>query len=453
MDARASKATADPQNGWRQERLRPSLSEVFGTIKTRPTGSFWRKLLAFLGPGYLVAVGYMDPGNWATSLAGGSKFGYALLTIALLSNIMAILLQALCARLGIASGRDLAQACRDAFPRAVSWPLWVLAEIAICATDLAEVIGTAIGLNLLFGIPLELGVLITALDVFLILWLQNLGFRYVEAFIVTLLGVITVCFGIQIALADPQWGEVIRGFAPTTEIVTNPEMLYLALGIIGATVMPHNLYLHSGVVQTRRFGDSVGEKREAINLATVDSTIALMFALLINASILILAAATFNKVGKTDIAELDHVHSFLAPLLGSAIAPPLFGIALLCCGLNSTVTATLAGQIVMEGFIDIRLPAWARRLTTRAIAIVPAAIVTVWYGEKGTAQLLIFSQVVLSLQLPFAIVPLVMFTADRRKMGALVAPRWVTLLAVIVAGIIIALNVKLLFDFATGAGI
>ncbi|GIK82180.1 MAG: Nramp family divalent metal transporter [Pseudorhodoplanes sp.] len=453
MDARASKATADPQNGWRQERLRPSLSEVFGTIKTRPTGSFWRKLLAFLGPGYLVAVGYMDPGNWATSLAGGSKFGYALLTIALLSNIMAILLQALCARLGIASGRDLAQACRDAFPRAVSWPLWVLAEIAICATDLAEVIGTAIGLNLLFGIPLELGVLITALDVFLILWLQNLGFRYVEAFIVTLLGVITVCFGIQIALADPQWGEVIRGFAPTTEIVTNPEMLYLALGIIGATVMPHNLYLHSGVVQTRRFGDSVGEKREAINLATVDSTIALMFALLINASILILAAATFNKVGKTDIAELDHVHSFLAPLLGSAIAPTLFGIALLCCGLNSTVTATLAGQIVMEGFIDIRLPAWARRLTTRAIAIVPAAIVTVWYGEKGTAQLLIFSQVVLSLQLPFAIVPLVMFTADRRKMGALVAPRWVTLLAVIVAGIIIVLNVKLLFDFATGAGI
>lgn len=450
MDALASKTTA-PIDGWRRDRLRPSLSEVFGTVKTRPSGPFWRKLLAFLGPGYLIAVGYMDPGNWATSLAGGSKFGYALLTIALLSNIMAILLQALCARLGIASGRDLAQACRDAFPRAVSWPLWVLAEIAICATDVAEVIGTAIGLNLLFGIPLELGVLITALDVFLILWLQNLGFRYVEAFIVTLLGVIAVCFGIQIALADPQWGEVIRGFAPTTEIVTNPEMLYLALGIIGATVMPHNLYLHSGVVQTRRFGESVAEKREAINFATVDSTIALMFALLINASILILAAATFNKVGKTDIAELEHVHSFLAPLLGSAIAPTLFGIALLSCGLNSTVTATLAGQIVMEGFVDIRLPAWARRLTTRAIAIVPAAIVTIWYGEKGTAQLLIFSQVVLSLQLPFAIVPLVMFTADRRKMGALVAPRWVTLAAAIVAAIIIVLNVKLLVDFVTGA--
>src|SRR5215475_8970285 len=436
--------------GWRRARERPSLAEVFGTIKTRPTGSMWRKLLAFLGPGYLVAVGYMDSGNWAKSLAGGSKFGYALLSIALLSNLMAILLQALCARLGIGAGRDLAQACRDAFPRPVAWPLWVLAEVAICATDLAEVIGTAIGLNLLFGIPLEIGVIITACDVFLILWLQNIGFRYVEAFVVTLLGVIAVCFALQIALADPDWGAVIRGFAPTTEIVRNPEMLYLALGIIGATVMPHNLYLHSGVVQTRRFGDTVPEKREAITLATVDSTIALMFALLINASILILAAATFNKTGKTDVTELEQVHSFLAPLLGSAIAPTLFGIALLCCGLNSTVTATLAGQIVMEGFIDIRLPAWLRRLTTRAVAIVPAAIVTIWYGEKGTAQLLILSQVILSFQLPFAVVPLVMFTADRRKMGALIAPRWVTALAAIVAAIIIVLNVKLLVDFATG---
>ena len=346
--------------GWRRDRERPSLAEVFGSIATRPTGSLGRKLLAFLGPGYLVAVGYMDPGNWATSLAGGSKFGYALLTVALLSNLMAILLQALCARLGIGAGRDLAQACRDAYPRAVSWPLWLLAEIAICATDLAEVIGTAIGLNLLFGIPLELGVLITALDVFLILWMQNLGFRWVEVFVVTMLAVITVCFAIQIAMADPDWGGVIRGFAPTTQIVTNPDMLYLALGILGATVMPHNLYLHSGVVQTRRFGDSVPDRREAINLATLDSTIALMFALLINASILILAAATFYKIGKTDVAELEQVHSFLAPLLGSAIAPTLFGIALLCCGLNSTVTATLAGQIVMEGFLDIRLPPWAR---------------------------------------------------------------------------------------------
>lgn len=436
--------------GWRRERERPSLAEVFGSIRTRPTGSFWRRLIAFLGPGYLVAVGYMDPGNWATSLAGGSKFGYTLLVVALISNLMAILLQALCARLGIGAGRDLAQACRDAFPVWVARPLWLLAEIAICATDLAEVIGTAIGLNLLFGVPLEIGVLITALDVFLILWLQNLGFRWIEALIVTLLGVIAVCFTIQIAMADPDWGGVIRGFAPTTEIVRNPEMLYIALGILGATVMPHNLYLHSGVVQTRRFGESVPEKREAITLATVDSTIALMFALLINASILILAASTFHKTGKTDVAELEQVHSFLAPLLGSAIAPTLFGIALLCCGLNSTVTATLSGQIVMEGFLDIRLPPWARRLLTRAIAIVPAAIVTIWYGEKGTAQLLILSQVILSLQLPFAIVPLVMFTADKRKMGELTAPRWVTALAVLTALIIIALNVKLLLDFVIG---
>ncbi|HEY7459974.1 MAG TPA: Nramp family divalent metal transporter [Xanthobacteraceae bacterium] len=448
--------TAKPANpatvagGWRRERGRPSLAEVFGSIRTRPTGPLWKKLVAFLGPGYLVAVGYMDPGNWATSLAGGSKFGYALLTIALLSNIMAIILQALCARLGIAGGRDLAQACSDAFPRVVAYPLWLLAEIAICATDLAEVIGTAIGLNLLFGVPLELGVLITALDVFLILWLQNLGFRWIEALIVTLLGVIAVSFTIQIALADPDWGGVIRGFAPTTDIVTNPDMLYLALGILGATVMPHNLYLHSGVVQTRRFGTSTGEKREAIKLATIDSTIALMFALLINASILILAAATFNKTGQTEVAELGEVHSFLAPLLGSAIAPTLFGIALLSCGINSTVTATLAGQIVMEGFLDIRLPGWARRLMTRGIAIIPAAIVTIWYGEEGTAKLLILSQVILSLQLSFAVVPLVMFTADRRKLGELIAPRWLTVVAAITAAIIIVLNAKLLIDFVIG---
>ena len=440
------------KSGWRRERGRPALAEVFGSIATRPTGSFGKKLLSFLGPGYLVAVGYMDPGNWATSLAGGSKFGYTLLTVALLSNLMAILLQALCARLGIGSGRDLAQACRDAFPRAVSWPLWLMAEVAICATDLAEVIGTAIGLNLLFGVPLEIGVLLTALDVFLILWMQSLGFRYVEIFVVTLLVIIAGCFAVQIALADPNWAAVIKGFAPTTEIVRDPEMLYIALGILGATVMPHNLYLHSGVVQTRRFGTSVEDRREAIKLATADSTIALMFALLINASILILAAATFHKAGKMDVAELDQAHGLLLPLLGSAIAPTLFGIALLCCGLNSTVTATLSGQIVMEGFLDIKLPPWARRLLTRSIAIVPAAVVTVWYGEKGTAQLLILSQVVLSLQLPFAIVPLVLFTADRSKMGPLVAPRWVTLLAALTAITVIALNIKLIYDFAVGGG-
>ena len=450
MDATVRSSAKTRSAGWRRERGRPPLAEVFGSVATRPTGSLGKKLTAFLGPGYLVAVGYMDPGNWATSLAGGSKFGYALLTVALLSNLMAILLQALCARLGIGAGRDLAQACRDAFPRAASWPLWVLTEIAICATDLAEVIGTAIGLNLLFGIPLEIGVLITALDVFLILGMQNLGFRWIEAFIVTLMGVIALCFIVQIAMADPDWGAVIRGFAPTTEIVRNPDMLYLAIGIIGATVMPHNLYLHSGVVQTRRFGDSVEDRREAIKLATIDSTIALMFALTINAAILILAAATFNKAGKTDVAELDQAHAFLAPLLGSAIAPTLFGIALLCCGLNSTVTATLSGQIVMEGFIDIRLPAWARRLTTRAIAITPAAIVTIWYGEAGTAKLLIFSQVVLGIALPFSIIPLVMFTADRRKMGALVAPIWITLLATLTAALLIALNFKLLADQLIG---
>jgi len=438
-----------PLDGWRRRGGTPSLAEVYGSIRTRPKGPLWRKLLTFLGPGYLVAVGYMDPGNWATGLAGGSKFGYALLTIVLLSNLMAILLQALCIRLGIASKRDLARACRDAFPRFVSWPLWALAELAICATDLAEVIGTAIGLNLLFGIPLEIGVLLTALDVFLILWMQQLGFRYVEAFVVTLFAVIAVCFGIQIAMADPNWAEVIRGFAPTVEIVKNPDMLYLALGILGATVMPHNLYLHSGIVQTRAFGDSVPEKREAMTLATADSTIALTFALLINASILILAAATFHRSGQYNVAELGEAHKFLAPLLGSALAPSLFGVALLACGLNSTVTATLSGQIVMEGFLDIRLPPYLRRLLTRAIAIVPAAIVTIWYGEQGTAQLLILSQVVLSLQLPFAVVPLVMFTADKSKMGALVAPRWVTMLAVLIAITVIVLNIKLLFDFFT----
>ncbi len=434
--------------GWRRMRREPSLAEVFGSIKTRPTGPLWRKLLAFLGPGYLVAVGYMDPGNWATSLAGGSKFGYALLFVALVSNIMAIILQALCARLGIASGRDLAQACRDAFPRFVAWPLWALAELAICATDLAEVIGTAIGLNLLFGVPLEIGVILTALDVFLILWMQKLGFRYIEAFIVVMLGVIAISFGIQIAMADPEWNQVIRGFAPTVEIVKNPAMLYLAIGIIGATVMPHNLYLHSGVVQTRAYGHSIPERREAIKLATIDSTIALMFALTINASILILAAATFHRTGQVNVTELGQVHSLIAPLLGSVWAPTLFAIALLACGLNSTVTATLSGQIVMEGFLDIRLPPYLRRLVTRGIAIVPAAIVTIWYGDAGTAKLLILSQVVLGLALPFSIVPLVMFTADKHKMGALVSPRWLTVLAAITAVILIVLNIKLLWDLA-----
>lgn len=435
----------DLTSDWKKPRGDAALSDVHRSVQL-PKGT-WRRFAAFLGPGYLVAVGYMDPGNWATSLAGGSKFGYTLLVVALVSNLMAVVLQSLCARLAIASGRDLAQACRDAFPRFVSIPLWLAAEIAIIATDIAEVIGTAIGLNLLFGIPLELGVLITALDVFLILWLQTKGFRWLEAFIITLLGVIAVCFGLQIAMADPIWSDVIKGFAPTTEILRNPEMLYLALGILGATVMPHNLYLHSAIVQTRNYGDTIEEKREALKFATIDSTVALTFALLINASILILAASAFHTTGQTEVAELGDAHQLLGPLLGSGIAPSLFAIALLACGLNSTVTATLAGQAVMEGFLQIRLPPWLRRLITRAIAIVPAAGVTLYYGSSGTGQLLILTQVVLSLQLSFAVVPLVMFTANRAKMGALAAPRWLVALAILIAVVIIALNLKLLWDF------
>ncbi len=424
--------------------------DVFRTVPVLRSGSIFKRALAFVGPGFLVSVGYMDPGNWATAIAGGAQFGYTLLFVALLSNIMAIILQSLCARLAIASGRDLAQACRDAYPKPVAFVLWVFAEIAIIATDVAEVVGTAIGLNLLFGIPLEIGVIITALDVFIILLLQRLGFRWVEAFVITLLAVIFACFMFQIALADPDWGGVLRGFAPTTDILHNKNMLYLALGIIGATVMPHNLYLHSGIVQTRDFGESLAEKKSALRFATFDSTFALCFALIVNASILILAAATFHKAGDFNVAEIGDAHKMLAPLIGSLLAPKLFAIALLCCGLNSTVTATLAGQIVMEGFLNIRLPAWMRRLITRAVAIVPAAAVTIFYGSSGTGFLLIFSQVILAFQLPFAVVPLVMFTADKAKMGAMVSPIWLTALSWLVAIVVIGLNVKLLWDLAVG---
>ena len=442
-----SASAAVSGTGWRVGRGPPSMMEVYASVQTAPRGPFWRKLLAFLGPGYLVAVGYMDPGNWATSLAGGSKFGYALLSVALLSNAMAIILQSLCTRLGVGAGRDLAQACRDSFPRWVSLPLWLSAELAITATDLAEVIGTAIGLNLLFQIPLSIGVILTAMDVFLILALQAFGFRWVEAFVVALLGVIAACFAIQIAFAHPDWGAVLRGFVPTSGLFTNSEMLYLALGILGATVMPHNLYLHSGLVQTRAIGESRQEKREAIRLATIDSSIALCLALTINASILILAAATFHRTGQTNVAELDQAHAFLAPLLGSTLAPTLFAVALLCCGLNSTITATLSGQIVMEGFLNWRIAPWLRRLLTRMIAIVPAVVVTLLAGEKATGRLLILSQVVLSLQLPLAVVPLVMFTSSRRKMGPFVAPLWLSALAVATAAVIIILNAKLAWDF------
>ncbi len=444
---RAAPEASAATPAWRGTRGTPSLAEVFASVHTAKGGSFWRKLLAFLGPGYLVAVGYMDPGNWATSLAGGSKFGYALLSVALLSNLMAIVLQSLCTRLGVGAGRDLAQACRDSFPRWVSLPLWLSAELAITATDLAEVIGTAIGLNLLFHIPLSIGVILTAADVFLILALQAFGFRWIEAFVVAMLGVIAACFAIQIALADPDWGAVIHGFVPSHDIFANHQMLYLALGILGATVMPHNLYLHSGLVQTRLVGDSREEKRQAIRLATVDSSIALCLAFVINASILILAAATFHRAGRTDVAELGQAYAFLAPLLGSMLAPTLFAVALICCGLNSTVTATLSGQIVMEGFLNWRIAPWLRRLVTRMVAIVPAVVVTILAGEQATGRLLILSQVVLSLQLPLAVVPLVMFTASRRKMGPFVAPRWLSALAIAIAVVIIALNIKLVSDF------
>ena len=426
------------------------MTEVFRSIKVSRAATPFRRFLSFMGPGYLVAVGYMDPGNWATSLAGGAQFGYVLLSVALLSNVMAILLQSLCARLAIASRRDLAQACRDAFPTWLAYPLWLLAELAIIATDLAEVIGTAIGLNLLFGIPLEIGVFITAADVFLILWLQSKGFRWIEALIIALLAVIAACFAVLIALADPVWGEVIAGFAPTREIVMNQQMLYLALGIIGATVMPHNLYLHSGIVQTRAYGEDDAAKRDALTMATWDSTIALMFALCVNAAILILAAATFHNGADQNIEGIEQAHILLEPLLGTALAPILFGVALLCSGLNSTVTATMAGQIVMEGFINFRMQAWARRLVTRSLAIVPAVAVILLWGTEATGRLLILSQVVLSFQLPFAIVPLVMFTASRAKMGALVAPLWLTITCGFIALLIIGLNVKLLIDIANG---
>jgi manganese transport protein len=444
-------ARADPFSGWRSDRGAPALAEVHHSIAVRADGATWRRALTFLGPGYLVATGYMDPGNWATSLAGGSRFGYTLLFATLVSSLMAILLQSLCARLAVATDRDLAQACRDSFSPAVSRSLWVLAELAIVATDLAEVIGTAIGLKLLLGIPLEYGVIITALDVFLVLYLQNKGFRWIEAFIITLLAVIAICFVAQLVLARPEIAGMLSGFIPRAEIVTNPDMLYLALGILGATVMPHNLYLHTAIVQTRAYGTSVPEKREAIRFATLDSTIALFFALMINASILILAAASFHAHGEQAVEDLGQAHSLLSPLLGAAIAPTLFAIALLCCGLSSTVTATMAGQAVMEGFLRLRLPPWLRRLITRGLAIIPAAGVTIWSGEDGAAKLLIFSQVVLSLQLSFAVIPLVMFTASRRKMGVFVAPRWLTGVAVLIAAVIVALNLKLVGDFVRTA--
>ncbi|HZM95978.1 MAG TPA: Nramp family divalent metal transporter [Vicinamibacterales bacterium] len=441
-----SQASTAAQDGWRSVPDAPSLREVHGSIEVPQDAGFWRKLFAFAGPGYLVAVGYMDPGNWATDLAGGARYGYTLLSVILISNLMAILLQALAVRLGIASGRDLAQACRDSYSRPVTIVLWVLCEIAIAACDLAEVIGAAIALNLLFGLPLIWGVSLTALDVLLILFLQHRGFRYVEALVVALIVAIAGSFAIQIFLARPEVGALVAGFVPQTEIVTNPEMLYIALGILGATVMPHNLYLHSSIVQTRRYTDSLASKREAIRFATLDSSIALMSALFINAAILIVSAAVFHGTAYESVADIGDAHQLLSPLLGTSAAGILFAVALLCSGQNATLTGTLAGQIVMEGFVNIRLRPWLRRLITRLVAIVPAVIVVSLYGERGTGALLILSQVILSLQLPFAVFPLVSFTSDRRKMGLFVAPRWVQALAWTIAVIIAALNVWLLYQ-------
>jgi manganese transport protein len=447
--------TQRPETGWRfvhrTDSTQNSLSEVHGTIAVPAGGSWLRRLLAFSGPGYMVSVGYMDPGNWATDIAGGSRFAYTLLSVILLSNLMAILLQALAARLGIATGRDLAQACRDAYPRPVAFLLWAVCELAIVACDLAEVIGTAIALKLLFGIPLIVGALIAALDAFLLLYLMSRGFRFLEAFIVVLLVVIAACFVIEIALSAPPIGAVLGGFVPSSQIVRDPEMLYIAIGIIGATVMPHNLYLHSSIVQTRRIDPTDEGKRAAIRWATADSTIALMLALFVNAAILVVAAAVFHANGKTDVQEIEQAFELLSPLLGAGLASVLFAVALLASGLNSTVTATLAGQIVMEGFLRIRLPHWARRLVTRGIAIIPVIAVTALYGEQGTGKLLILSQVILSMQLPFAVIPMVQFVSDRKKMGKFALSRPLAALAWIVAGVIVVLNVKLLIG-VIGAG-
>ncbi len=431
-------------DGWRQSRVAPSLAEVYRSVDVQKAG-FWKKILAFAGPGYLVAVGYMDPGNWATDLAGGSKFGYTLLCVILISNLMAILLQGLSAKLGIVTGRDLAQACHDHYGPKTNFMLWVLCEIAIAACDLAEVIGAAIALNLLFGIPLGWGVAITALDVMLVLYLQNKGFRILEAIVIALVLTVGAAFLFEILLAKPDVGDVLRGFIPSASILTNKDQLYIAIGILGATVMPHNLYLHSSIVQTRKYEETTAGKKEAFKFAFLDSTIALSFALFINAAILIVAAASFHTTGRTEVAEIQDAYQLLTPLLGAG-ASTMFAVALLASGLNATLTGTLAGQIVMEGFLNIRLRPWLRRLITRGIAIVPAAIVAILYGASGTARLLILSQVILSLQLSFAVFPLVMFTSDKKKMGEFANPMWVKMLAYTVALIIATLNAWLLYQ-------
>jgi manganese transport protein len=448
----STNASIEPGNqAWRSLAVRPSLPEVHSSLSVPHSATFLRKMLAFAGPGFLVAVGYMDPGNWATDLAGGSRYGYTLLSVVLLSNLMAVLLQSLCVKLGVATGRDLAQACRDHFSRPASLGLWVLCEIAIAACDLAEVIGSAIALNLLFHLPLLWGVCLTALDVLLILFLQQKGFRFVEAFVIALIATVGICFSFEIVFSKPSIAGIARGFViPSPEILRSPQMLYVAIGILGATVMPHNLYLHSAAVQTRNFRRTREGMREAIKFSTIDSTVALTLALCVNAAILIVSAATFHHSGRNDVADIQDAYKLFSPLLGVTGASTLFAVALLASGQNSTLTGTLAGQIVMEGFLNIRLRPWLRRLITRALAIGPAVAVTALWGEGGTAKLLVLSQVILSMQLSFAVFPLVMFTGDQGKMGEFVNPAWLKVLSWSVACFIAALNAWLLIQFSRG---
>jgi manganese transport protein len=443
-DSNASVPPASP--AWRRASGEASLPEVHRSVVVPANASFWRKLLAFSGPGFLIAVGYMDPGNWATDLAGGAQYGYTLLSVVMLSNLMAILLQHFSIKLGIATGRDLAQACRDHYSRPTVWFLWIGAEIAIAACDLAEVVGSAIALQLLFHLPLLWGCLVTALDVLAVLFLQGRGFRYLEAVVITLIATIAGCFTLELCFSHPQVGPLLWGFIPQPQILHDQGMLYVSIGIIGATVMPHNLYLHSSIVQTRKYEQTAGGRREAIRFATIDSTVALMFALLVNGAILALAGAVFHWSGHQDVAEIQDAYKLLTPLLGVGGAGILFAVALLASGQNSTLTGTLAGQVVMEGFIHLRMRPWLRRLITRLIAIVPAVLVIGIMGEKKTTALLVASQVVLSMQLGFAVWPLVRFTGDRAKMGALVNPRWLQILGWTTAALILILNVKLLAD-------
>lgn len=450
MSVRASTVPEPPEatlptSGWREEVHSPSLPEVYRSIGVPRNAPFWMRFLAFFGPGYLVAVGYMDPGNWATDISGGAVYNYRLLSVVLISNFLAIFLQALSAKLGIVTGRDLAQACRDAYGRKVSVALWLSAEVAIVACDIAEVIGAAIALNLLFHIPMTWGVVLTALDVLLVLALQHKGFRWIEALVIALIATMTVIFAVELIWARPNWFGVIAGFVPRPEIIRNPAMLYISLGILGATVMPHNLYLHSSIVQTRRFGYSLCELRDSIKLAYTDSTIALMLALFVNAAILILAAAAFYRSGHHGVGEIQDAYKLLTPLLGASLATPLFAIALLASGQNSTLTGTMAGQVVLEGFTNLRIPAWFRRIISRCLAIVPAIFVIAFYGASGTGKLIVFSQVVLSVQLSFAVVPLMQFTSDRQKMGPFVNGRMTKLIGWSIAASIAGLNAYLVY--------